>query len=134
MTKPIVEQVTEHHGTRSTSIASADHLKRWLVASGRGWMLIKSTDLVDALPWPDGVDAFIQIVECYRQHRASIPVAYAPCPARNAHAPGHLCLVCNGRGDVVAQSKSDVPEPDEMKDAVRWLLGIIREKDPTWSP
>src|SRR4030042_3593069 len=48
------------------------HLKRWLEASGRAWLVFNAIDLVDALSWPDGVDVLMQVVACYKDHRAGI--------------------------------------------------------------
>ncbi len=33
-----------------TSMQSPDHLKRWLDASGRRWLVVDAREMVDALP------------------------------------------------------------------------------------
>lgn len=48
---------------------SQDSLKRWLVASGRKYIIFNAEDLVDALNWPDGHRGFQHVVEAYRDYR-----------------------------------------------------------------
>lgn len=53
----------------TTAQMDPDALKRWLVASGRKYMIFNAADLVDALQWPEGHQSFQQIIEAYRDHR-----------------------------------------------------------------
>lgn len=117
---------------RRVAVTTPQHLKKWLSATKRDFIILKAPDLIDALPWPDGVDAFMLILEGYRQYRLSLPVDHAPCP--RPHTPGKVCAFCRNTGVVVARTKNDVLELDEMKDAVQWLLHQIREKDSDWTP
>jgi hypothetical protein len=119
---------------QAIAIKDAGHLKRWLVESGRQWVVLKSPDLIDALPWPDGVDILMQVIEAYRQHRVTVPVDYAPCPKLKVHQKGRVCDLCANTGQVIVRSKSDLLEVDEMKEACVWLINQIREKDKTWNP
>jgi hypothetical protein len=114
------------------AVNNPEQLKRWLQETNRVFVLLKSTDLVDALPWPDGVSALIHIIECYRQHRITIPVEYAPCP-KLPHRKS-MCELCKNTGEVVARNKDQILEVDEMKEAVIWLINQIHEKHPTWNP
>ena len=116
----------------ATAIKDPGHLKRWLLETGRTWIVFKNTDLIDALPWPDGVDIFMQVVEAYRQHRITVPVDYAPCP--KPHTKGRVCELCSNDGQVITRSKSDLLELDEMKEACVWLINQITEHDKTWNP
>lgn len=55
------------------AMESPAHLKAWLEASGRRYLVMDALELVDSLPWPGGVEALMQIIACYRDHRATIP-------------------------------------------------------------
>lgn len=116
------------------SIKSAAHLKAWLIASGRQFIVFPSGDLVDALPWPGGVEALIQIVEAFRQHRVSLGVEWAACPRAALHRAGQTCDICRNQNQIVARTKTDALELDEMKAAAVFLLNQVREKEPTWNP
>jgi hypothetical protein len=119
---------------RRIAIQDPEHLKHWLRETGRQWIVLHAGDLIDALPWPEGVDAFMMIVEAYRQHRITIPTDYGPCPKARVHRAGVVCDLCLNRGEIVIRSKTDVLEVEEMKEAVVWLLNQIRETDRTWNP
>ena len=124
--------LTPYH--QAIAIKDPIHLKQWLLATGRHWIVLKSADLVDGLPWPDGVDVLMQIVEAYRQHRCAIPVEWAPCPKTRLHQSGRTCDLCRNQGQVITRSKSDLLELDEMKEACVWLINQIREKESSWTP
>lgn len=53
----------------ATAQTDPEALKRWLVASGRKFLIFNGMDLVDALNWPEGHQQFQQIIETYRNHR-----------------------------------------------------------------
>ena len=120
----------------ATAIKDPAHLKRWLLETGRAWVVLKTGDLIDALPWPAGVDALMQIIEAYRQHRAGVPVEYAACPKLklSGHGKNSVCDICTNRNQIVTRSKTDVLELDEMKEAAVWLVNQIRERDSLWNP
>lgn len=46
------------------------HLKAWLMASDRQFLVLNTADLVDAMPFPDGVELVQQVIAAYSQHRA----------------------------------------------------------------
>jgi len=116
----------------SIAIRSPAHLKQWLHASGRAFIVFDANDLVDGLPWPDGVDAMIQLVEAYRQHRCAEVAEEVPCK-RCAKKPSPSCPECRGNGHTF-RMKSDMMEPDELKKVVEFLMMQIRLADPNWSP
>lgn len=105
----------------NVAMQSPQHLKEWLRASGRHYVVIKSEDLVDALPWPGGIEAFIQILEAYRQHRILIPAEVGPCPKLRVHQSGITCDLCRGKGEVMLRGKSDVLEAEERREAIQTL-------------
>lgn len=70
MLNPQKKEPTVIHDARRNGMASPQHLKDWLRKTRRHFVVLKSDDLVDSLPWPDGVESIIEIIECYRQHRA----------------------------------------------------------------
>lgn len=55
------------------SMADPQALKRWLVESGRKWILMSATDLVDSAPWPEGVEDFKRVIDRYRDYRMTLP-------------------------------------------------------------
>ena len=104
------------------ALKDPEHLKRWLQETGRRWMVLDSVDLVDALPWPDGVDALIQILACYRDHRQG----------RSSGRTEKMKDPILGRQVEVPIMKTDVLEIEEMDRAIRHLIRQASEKDPTW--
>jgi hypothetical protein len=84
------------------SVKSAGQLKEYLLASNRKYVVFKTDDLIDSLPWPDGVNFFIQCVTAYRDQRLTIE---------------------SGRVDAEGNPiyKSDDLEKDELIEAVSWL-------------
>ena len=87
---------------------SPEKLKAWLLETGREYLVFAATDLVDALPWPAGVEAFQQIVQCYAQHRRAIP-----------------------NGDAF---KGEPLTAEELEQAIAALLREIRKVRPDWRP
>lgn len=57
----------------ATAIKDPEHLKRWLKETQREFLILRTDHLVDALPWPGGVQTLIQMIELYKDHRATIP-------------------------------------------------------------
>lgn len=104
------------------SLKDPEHLKRWLQETGRRWMVLDSLDLVDSLPWPGGVDALIQILACYRDHRQGIP------SGRTEKMKDPTL----GQDVQVPIMKTDALEIEEMDRAIRHLIRQASEKDPTW--
>ncbi|OGO08158.1 MAG: hypothetical protein A2Y61_00300 [Chloroflexi bacterium RBG_13_60_13] len=105
------------------SMKDKSHLKRWLEASGRAWLVFNAIDLVDALSWPDGVDVLMQVVACYKDHRAGIETGrfeeqVDPTLGKMVRVPIY---------------KGEPLEVEELTRAIRALVGQIKEKDPTWT-
>ena len=126
-----LSQPTSYH--EAVAMKSPEHLKQWLEVTGRQWLVLKTVDIVDSLPWPEGVTSLMQVLEAYRQHRITIPVDFAPCPRLAQHGTG-TCTLCSNKKTVIVRSKSDKLEFDELKEACVWLLNQIREKDQSWNP
>lgn len=106
----------------NVSIKSKDHLKEWLEASGRRWLVFDALDLVDALPWTDGVDDLMRVVACYRSYRSQIPtgrmeVQQDPTLGKRVEVP---------------LMKTDMLEIEELDRCIRNLIRQASEKDPTW--
>jgi hypothetical protein len=55
------------------AMTSPAALKRYLSAADKTYLVLRTDHLVDALPWPEGIDAVQQVVSAYRDHRAVIP-------------------------------------------------------------
>ena len=56
-----------------TAMASPEHLKQWLKASGRAWVVFKGDDLVNALPWPGGVQEAMNLFQAIERYRSGLP-------------------------------------------------------------
>lgn len=105
------------------AMKSKDHMIRWLEASGRPWLIFNAKHLIEALPWPSGDEALIQIIACYRDHRAMIPT-------------GEMKSVENpATGEMVnaVQYHPELLTLVEMDRAVRSLISQITSVDPSWS-
>jgi hypothetical protein len=96
---------------------SPEKMREWLEASGRVWLVFNAPQLVEALPWPEGMNAFMQIVAAYRDHRSTIPTGDTEevngVPTRLYH------------GDTLTAV--------ELDRCIRYLIGQITELDPTWT-
>lgn len=105
-----------------TAMKDQGHLKKWLVESGRKWIVLNGDHLVDALPWPTGVEAFMQVIACYRDHRAALDT-------------GETQLVENPKTKEMDEVTMFYPETltvTEMDRAIRWLVGEVTNIDPDW--
>lgn len=98
------------------------HLREWLEASGRRWLVFDALDLVEALPWPSGVEALIEIINCYRDHRRCQPSVRK-----------HQVETPDGGMADVPVMKDDHLEVNELDQCIRWLIGLASERDPNWS-
>jgi hypothetical protein len=105
-----------------TAMQDQEHLIRWMEESGRTWLIFNGKHLASALPWPAGAESLIQVIACYRDHRATIDT-------------GETQIIDNP----ITNEKVEVPvyHPEtltltEMDRAIRWLVGQITELDPDW--
>ena len=99
-----------------------NHLKKWLEKTGRKWVIFDALDLVDSLPWPDGVDEFGRVVACYTNHRRSIPSNRTEIQ----HDP------IEGKDIEVTIYKTDVLEKEECDRLIRHLIKEQSERFPEW--
>ena len=60
--------MTQH--AAQIGMADPEHLKRWLRASGRRFLVFNSCDLVDALVWPAGHQTLQQMIHAYGECRS----------------------------------------------------------------
>jgi SAM-dependent MidA family methyltransferase len=107
----------------NTAMRSPTHLKQWLDVTHRRWLVFNAMELMDALPWPSGVEAFMQVVMAYRDHRRTID-------------SGRTELVeepLTGEMVEVPACKDENLEVEELDRAIRYLVWQIREKMPGWS-
>lgn len=105
-----------------TAMKSQEHLKKWVEESGRRWLVLNGAHLVDALPWPSGVEALMQVIACYRDHRAALDT-------------GETQLVENPITKEMAEVPMYYPETltlTEYDRAIRWMVGQVTEIDPDW--
>ena len=95
------------------AILSPARLKRWMNQSGRQFVLLSASDLVDALNqahgWPDGAQYFQRVVYAYRAFRmGKMPIEL---PDGSMH------------------TRTDVLELNELVAARDWLDTLIVEKE-----
>lgn len=109
-----------------TAMKNPAHLKRWLLASGRRWLVFDARDLVEALPWPEGAQALAEIVSAYRNYRRSIATGRSETQKQTDHVTGQEVEV------EVPIFKDETLEIEELDRAIRYLIGVASEKDPTW--
>lgn len=57
----------------NVELKDKDHLKKWLKESGRQWLVFNAMDLVESLPFPEGVRMFQMILDYYREYRREKP-------------------------------------------------------------
>jgi len=105
------------------SLSSADQLKEWLEKSGRKWLVFDALELVDALPFPDGVDTLIQLIACYRDYRSTLfsgrTEKYTE-PTLGKVLDRPLC-------------KGETLEVEELDRAIRYLIRQITDRNPKWT-
>lgn len=106
----------------ATSMQSPEHLKQWLDQTGRRWIVINAQELVDALPWPSGIAAFTQVLDCYRDHRRTI----------DSGRRGMMFDPGLGEDVEVTLFKDETLEVEELDRAIRYLMAQIYEKKPDW--
>lgn len=107
----------------STAMSSASHLKAWLKASGRAWLVINGDELVDALPWPGGVQEVMDLISLLARHRATKPTGRF----------GQVKDPLTKEMVDLPIMKSEALEPDELDRAIRYLVAQMLENDPKWS-
>ena len=100
-----------------TAMASPEKLIQWLEASGRSWLVFNARQLVEALPWPEGVSAFAQVVAAYRDHRSTIPTGDTE--------------TISGRA--VPKFHTETMPVTELDGAIRYLITQASTLDSTWS-
>jgi hypothetical protein len=112
-----------------TAMKSPQHLRAWLDASGRRWLVLNGMDLVDAVqhPWPAGVLRFMQTVMAYRDHRRTIWTG------RTQRVTGHHPATGEPLDQEVKVMKGEALEIEELDRAIRYLTSQILERDPSWS-
>ena len=105
------------------AMESPQHLRDWLVASGREWIVLRGDDLVKALPWPEGVDSFIQFCQVVRDYRATID---------SGRTEKQRDPLTNEMVEIPV-FKSETLEVEELDRAIRYLIGQVTSLDPSWS-
>ena len=122
----LVEQLTAKEAAERLeriSIKDAEHLKKWLASSGRRWIILDSQDLVDSLPYPAGIEMFMEAIEHYRRFRST---------KESGRVEKQLDPTLGIEIDIPIK-KTDTLEVEEMDRAIRFLVGQITEIDPSWS-
>ena len=110
----------------NTAMKDPNHLKKWLEESGRKWLTFNTKDLVNAMPWPEGAQAFAQIISMYRDQRRTIATG-------RVEIQKHIDNVSDKEVDVeVPIFKDETLEIEELDRAIRHMIGLASKKDPSW--
>lgn len=125
MTKPSTSdpRLLVSHTGWDTAMKSVDHLKQWLDASGRRWLVFNALDLADALTYPEGHETFRTLVEAYRDHRRTI----------DSGRTETLTHPATGKAVEVPVFKDESLEIEELDRAIRYLVSQMYARNPTWS-
>jgi hypothetical protein len=105
------------------AMTSPEHLKAWLQETGRRWLVFDALELVDSLPFPEGVDSLIQLIACYRDHRRAIAAGRT----EQQMDPTLGALV------EVPAMKGEALELDELVRVVQFLIRQIVAQHPDWT-
>ena len=105
-----------------TAMRSPEHLKAWLEASGRNWIVFNGPDLVDALPFPDGVQAFMHVVMAYRDHRR----------AQTGNRTEEVVNPKTKKLETIPVMRTDALELEEIDRCIRFMIGQATSINPDW--
>lgn len=111
----------------ATAMKSPDHLREWLDASGRRWLVFDGVDFVKALPWPAGVEALMQMIAAYRDERRTVWTG------RMEKFKGKNAITGEEIDQEVKVMKGEHLEVEELDRAIRYLVAQVLELDPKWS-
>ncbi len=116
------EQLLE--AQKRVAIQSTQHLIEWLQVTNRGFLVLKTEDLVRSLEdLPEGLDVLQMIINVYGGHRKA------------QHTGDYREeTLSSGETMMVPIFKDDRLTTDEMKEAVYTLLRELADRDPTWVP
>lgn len=123
---PEVAQMSEEErlaAQRRVALDDPEKLLRWLEASGRRYILLDAKHLAEALPWPDGHEYFQQILQCYRDHRSTIPTG----KTETTHDP------VTGEDVEIPVMRDEMFTIEELDRAIRYLIGQASKLDSNWS-
>lgn len=111
----------------ATAMKSPDHLRAWVEASGRRWLVLDGVEFTKALPFPHGVEAFMDMLAAYRDERRAVWTG------RLEKYVGKNELTGDKIDTELRVMKGEHLEVEELDRAVRYLVAQILELDPTWS-
>lgn len=105
------------------AIKSREQLLSFLHESERDWLIFNTRHLIEAIPFPQGVLMMQQIVAWYRNHRAQV--------GTGRKVPGKHPIT--GEPIHVEDMHGEALEISEAEQAIRFLLDMIRTRDPSWT-
>ena len=103
-------------------LSDVDVLKRWLVDTGRRYLIFDSIQLVGSLSF-EGLKSIQCIIQAYREYRMGIPT-------------GEKEIIPNpidGSDCEVAVMYTDTFNLEELKAVHRYIVGQITDLDPSWT-
>lgn len=110
------------HAALATAMKSKEHLKMWLDASGRRWLVFNGIDLVESLTFPEGAETLAQLVAAYRDYRRTLPTG---AEEKMVHPDTKVEVS-------VPTMKGELLEVEELDRAIRYLVLQMLERKPDW--
>jgi hypothetical protein len=120
-----MSEVERSEAQMRVAVQSAGHLIQWAESSGRRWLIFDTPELIRALPWPEGVETLMQMVACYRDHRATQPSTEGGTIEQSE--PGTNKII------TVPKTKPETLEREELIACIRYLVDQVKAIDPGWS-
>lgn len=115
------------------ALTDPDHLLRWLQKTNRTFLVLSNQDLVESLKHltddhgqPVGLHTLQQLINCYLQHRQTLPSGETR--TEKVRAPDGTASEVR-----VALMKDDTLTTAELDRAIRQLTREMFDRNPNWS-
>lgn len=106
----------------NVTLKGKDQLKRWLVDTGRRYLVFDSLQLVDSLSFPEGISILQGLIKTYSDYRSGIPTG----KKRVEKNP------VNGEDCEVDVMHTDTFTAEELEEVFKFVIKQIIEIDPNW--
>lgn len=103
------------HERERVAQTSQEALKKWMVASGRKYMILNAEDFIDALNWPEDHQIWQRFIDAYRDHRRT-----------KLKAEGDRQMALGNEAVPMSRYKGEVLEPEEKKELWEQLGSELR--------
>lgn len=107
----------------AVTMKTREQLKNWLQQTDRRWIVLDAVQFVEALDFPGDVAVFQEFLAKYSEYRATLPT-------------GRVEMITDpltGEQKQVPIMHGEQLEVSEASRVIRYLLDLIRTRDPTWT-